>query len=287
MVDPRDLANHIEVCRRFGARSSMEKSWKHFSTGAVSGGLAAIAFQPLDVIRTHQQGTFNSQRQSVQQSVQRVLAEGGVGGLWRGTTPTLLRVCGGAGLYFVMLDQMQVQKRDAAAAFLGGAFARSFAGLIMSPLTIVKARMEWDTAATKTSMSSQFRGLVATYGWKGLYRGVWPTLLRDVPFSGLYVAIYSRLKNVGFDGNPVAVNFGCGVAAGITATILVHPFDVVKTRMQLEMDGRSVRATMLKMYTDEGVPGFLRGVVPRIFKRTLSTAITWTMYEYLSSEVQK
>ncbi|ETV87247.1 hypothetical protein H257_02206 [Aphanomyces astaci] len=263
----------------------MDKSWKHFSTGAVSGGLSAIAFQPLDVIRTHQQGKFGSEVHNVRQSVQFLLAENGVPGLWRGTTPTLLRVCGGAGLYFGMLEQLQVQNRDAVSAFLGGALARSFAGLVMSPLTIVKARMEWD--ASNRSIVAQFRSLVATYGWQGLYRGVWPTLLRDVPFSGLYVTLYTRLKNtVGGDNcvhHPVAVNFSCGVVAGVSATVLVHPFDVVKTRMQLEMNGMTVRATMAKMFADEGVRGFLRGVLPRVFKRTLGTAITWTMYEYLST----
>ncbi|RLO05732.1 hypothetical protein DYB28_008294, partial [Aphanomyces astaci] len=257
----------------------------HFSTGAVSGGLSAIAFQPLDVIRTHQQGKFGSEVHNVRQSVQFLLAESGVPGLWRGTTPTLLRVCGGAGLYFGMLEQLQVQNRDAVSAFLGGALARSFAGLVMSPLTIVKARMEWD--ASNRSIVAQFRSLVATYGWQGLYRGVWPTLLRDVPFSGLYVTLYTRLKNtVGGDNcvhHPVAVNFSCGVVAGVSATVLVHPFDVVKTRMQLEMNGMTVRATMAKMFADEGVRGFLRGVLPRVFKRTLGTAITWTMYEYLST----
>ncbi|CAK4643008.1 unnamed protein product [Aphanomyces euteiches] len=260
----------------------MEKRWKHFSTGALSGGLSAIAFQPLDVIRTHQQGTYGSKRHTIRQSVRVLVAESGLVGLWRGTTPTLLRVCGGAGLYFLALDQLQVQKRDAVAAFFGGAFARTFAGLVMSPLTIVKARMEWDASTAKTSLATQLRSLVATYGWQGMYRGALPTLIRDVPFSGLYVALYTRLKNVGFDGNPVVVNFGCGVVAGGTATVLVHPFDVVKTRMQLEMDGRSVRATMMKMYTEEGLSGFLRGVLPRVFKRTLATAITWTIYEHLS-----
>ncbi|ETW05924.1 hypothetical protein H310_03564 [Aphanomyces invadans] len=263
----------------------MDKSWKHFSTGAVSGGLSAIAFQPLDVIRTHQQGKFGSEVHNVRQSVRFLLGESGVSGLWRGTTPTLLRVCGGAGLYFVALEQLQVQKRDAVSAFFGGALARSFSGIVMSPLTIVKARMEWD--ATNQSLLSQLRSLVTSYGWRGLYRGVLPTLLRDVPFSGLYVTLYTRLKNViGSDNcvhHPVAVNFGCGVTAGVTATVLVHPFDVVKTRMQLEMNGMTVRATMAKMYADEGLRGFLRGVLPRVFKRTLGTAITWTMYEYLSS----
>ncbi|KDO34231.1 hypothetical protein SPRG_19069 [Saprolegnia parasitica CBS 223.65] len=261
--------------------------WKHFSRGAMAGGLAAILFQPFDVIRTHQQGSFASRPNlTVRESVRRLASESGVTGLWRGTTPTLLRVCGGAGLYFSTLHQLDAQNLNVLGSFCAGAFARSFAGFVMSPLTVVKARMEWAAPShDKGAILAEMRRMAAEHGIRGFYRGIIPTLLRDVPFSGLYVTLYSRLKAsvVCADEHRVAANFACGIVAGVVSTIIVHPADVVKTRMQLDAQAITVRATLRRIYVEEGPRGFLRGVVPRVFKRTFSTALTWSMYEYMSS----
>ncbi|KAL3674573.1 hypothetical protein V7S43_000521 [Phytophthora oleae] len=64
-----------------------------------------------------------------------------------------------------------------------------------------------------------------------------PTLIRDVPSSGLYVLIYTRLRDSWIEKYshlPVyGVHFSSGVVAGVMATSIVHLADVVKTRMQL------------------------------------------------------
>ncbi|OQR96722.1 Mitochondrial Carrier (MC) Family, partial [Thraustotheca clavata] len=188
--------------------------WKHFSRGAMAGGLSAVLFQPFDVIRTHQQGSFGCRPNlTVKESFHILTTESGIAGLWRGTTPTLLRVCGGAGLYFAMLHQLDAQNLNAVGAFCAGAFARSFAGFVMSPLTVVKARMEWAAPTQeRNAIVKQICAMAAEQGIVGLYRGIIPTLLRDVPFSGLYVTLYSRLKNSVQckEEYRVPVNFTCG-----------------------------------------------------------------------------
>ena len=104
-------------------------------------------------------------------------------------------------------------------------------------------------------------------GMRGLTAGLLPTLLRDVPFSGLYLMFYERLKRavlssgssaphaaVFVSGNSALhaavvvsgssapqvvfisggwVHFGCGLVAGVLASLVTQPADVVKTRLQL------------------------------------------------------
>ncbi|KAJ0408710.1 hypothetical protein P43SY_001934 [Pythium insidiosum] len=275
---------------------------KKLAAGALSGMVSALAFQPLDVLRTHQQGAFGSDAtaapsallQAPPRRMDRVRA------MWRGTSPTLIRVAGGAGLYFVTLDHLlQASPATSLNTFLSGAFARTFAGCVMSPFTIIKARMEWHAPGTESSNLGVLRHVLREEGVRGLYRGMVPTLIRDVPFSGLYVLLYKRVQQSAAASSsslpPYAVNFGSGVVAGVLATSLVHPADVVKTRMQLTImttgaDGvvttttnsLSLRDTVRKIWRDEGWRGFAKGVVPRVLKRTLSTAVTWTIYEQLS-----
>lgn len=281
---------------------------KKLMAGAASGIVSALAFQPLDVLRTHQQGAFLSQAAA---TAGHTVATGTtasvdaalwprVRSMWRGTTTTLLRVAGGAGLYFATLDHwLHVMPPSAINTFVAGAAARTFAGAVMSPLTVIKARMEWQPPGVYQTNMQVARQVLQQEGVLGLYRGMVPTLVRDVPFSGLYVLIYTRMK-AGLeaelpDAPRYVLHFGSGMVSGVIATTLVHPADVIKTRMQLaiqrtnthgelvsERNSLSLRETVRKMLHEEGVGGFKRGIVPRVLKRTLSTAVTWTIYENLS-----
>ena len=89
--------------------------------------------------------------------------------------------------------------------------------------------------------------LHAQEGLRGLTSGILPTLLRDVPFSGLYLMFYtqlkSRLKSADLEnpGNQIRKiyesselrNFGCGLWAGALACLVTHPVDVIKTKIQV------------------------------------------------------
>uniref|UniRef100_A0AAV1UJ21 Mitochondrial carrier protein n=1 Tax=Peronospora matthiolae TaxID=2874970 RepID=A0AAV1UJ21_9STRA len=303
--DPR----HVDELPRVQGKT------KKLLAGALSGMISALAFQPLDVLRTHQQGAFTAPVEPLETSralyhvtpprtsktsqtssdtVTRMRA------MWRGTSPTLVRVAGGAGLYFATLDYcLNVFPSSAVNTFLAGAAARTFAGSVMSPFTIVKARMEFLPSGAFHGSWQVVRHVLHHEGVRGLYRGMVPTLIRDVPFSGLYVLLYTRLRDswtVKFSQFPLyAVHFSSGVAAGVLATSIVHPADVVKTRMQLGItvmdsgggvaslpNSLTLRQTVAKMYHHEGLRGFTKGIVPRVIKRTLSTAVTWTIYEHLS-----
>ena len=65
-------------------------------------------------------------------------------------------------------------------------------------------------------------------GRQGLLTGLLPTLVRDAPYSALYLLFYSRLCE--FTALP---HFLCGLMAGAAATTAVQPADRVKTELQL------------------------------------------------------
>jgi solute carrier family 25 protein 38 len=76
-------------------------------------------------------------------------------------------------------------------------------------------------------------------GVRGLTCGLLPTLLRDAPFSGLYLMMYNSTKRAvpeeWIESNTVGpyVRFSCGILAGFFASIITQPADVIKTKMQL------------------------------------------------------
>jgi hypothetical protein len=70
-------------------------------------------------------------------------------------------------------------------------------------------------------------------------------------------------------------------------TLLTHPFDVVRTRLQLQASGNAIGHHKYKGVIDafisipkeEGIRRLFRGIVPRILKRTVSSGIVWAAYE--------
>lgn len=73
-----------------------------------------------------------------------------------------------------------------------------------------------------------------------------------------------------------------GLLAGSFATVTTQPFDLLKTRVQLQPSKYpnflDAFGTVLR---EEGLLGLYRGTVPRLIRKTLSSAVTWTVYEEL------
>eukprot|EP00897_Mesotaenium_endlicherianum_P002120 jgi/Mesen1/1936/ME000146S01017 len=276
-----------------------------FAAGALSGIITSCALQPLDVIRTQMQaGAVNGQKVTSMGGVFRsIVQKQGVTGLWRGTGPTAIRIGLGAGLYFSLLDyallvlhslprtkDLPRDKLPASLTMTAGAVTRGIAAAALCPVTVVKTRMEYVREG-----SSQYRGTLhaltsigRTEGLRGLFSGLGPTLVRDAPYSGLYLLLYARLRNsLKESWLPVAVpqstaNFIAGGTAGALATLVTHPADVVRTLLQLEGgQTKTVRGTVSFIWQKHGPAGFFRGVVPRMSKRALQQALTWTIYEEL------
>ena len=238
-------------------------------------------------------------------------------GLWKGLSATVVRVFFGAGIYFVALtsfaDMLGASGPAGGGAgavtsdarqFLAGVAARSVATAIMTPVAVVKTRREWADSRV-TVAAGQRRGTLGAIaqiaraeGAASLYSGILPTLLRDAPFSGLYYAIFSRIRAVleleaapGAGGAAAAAagtslrTFTAGLVAGAAATLLTHPADVLKTRLQIRsangrfVDGRVLLDELAALLRVEGAGGLLVGAGARVVKRALSSALTWTLFE--------
>ena len=174
--------------------------------GACSGTFSTLLLQPLDLIKTRMQlsqtyGTWSSKPGCFATAVAIVRYEG-VKQLWRGTSVSLLRAVPGVALYFTSLQSLQVlfspmftsnQPSWAQGLLLGGT-ARSFVGITLLPLTVLKVNYE---AERRLLASVRLRGFLKSVTHNGaLWRGLIPTLLRDTPYSALYYAFYSQFRKI-------------------------------------------------------------------------------------------
>lgn len=268
---------------------------KSFLAGSLSGTCSTLLFQPLDLLKTRlqqPQAAGETSRAGMFKHIVHVIKNEKVFGLWKGTVPSIVRCVPGVGLYFCTLHflktSLHLDSPSPGEAMFLGASARSIAGVVLLPVTVIKTRFESEVYHYR-SMSEATRDIYRTHGMRGLYSGLIPTLIRDAPYSGIYLVFYVQAKRFVpermKEGNSqlVAANFTCGVVAGLLASVVTQPADVIKTHMQLAPEKfRSILTTVLLVAREEGVVGYFRGLVPRMLRRTLVTAMAWSFYEQVT-----
>lgn len=209
--------------------------------------------------------------------MRRVVRADGLRGLWRGLGPTLALAVPTTGLYFTIYEALR--EHGEISPVYAGATARFIAATTASPLELARTQLQ---AGSPGSVFSVIRRVIVNQGTPALWRGLAPTLLRDMPFSSIYWGCYERirgLKTIPIFDYPTTA----GLAAGSLAAFCTTPADVVKTRRQAFSPGIADAPPIRKIVSDiiliDGASGFFRGAVPRIAKVGPSCAIMMQSYE--------
>lgn len=168
-----------------------------------------------------------------------------------------------------------------------GMIARCIGGTVVAPLELIRTKAQAEHHPP--SIREMVRQTVSAHGVSGFWRGLSPTLWRDVPFSGIYWILVERLRlrmQVHSD-NIAVVSAVSGALSGMVAALFTHPFDVVKTRRQVfaisatafPQGANSTWGMLRHIVHNQGMQGLMVGVVPRVAKVAPSTAIMLTTYE--------
>ncbi|KAK0553882.1 hypothetical protein OC845_001019 [Tilletia horrida] len=330
--------------------------WATLASGATSGLASCVLLQPMDLLKTRMQqekqaasssSTGNSGR--LAHTIRTVIRDDGVRGLWRGTTPTIIRNVPGVALYFWSVTELRASlarshvpflspsapiaggggvgagstlpKLGTAGNLVSGAVARVSVGFILCPVTVIKTRYEssYFSKESYPSIIGSFRSIYATSGIRGLYSGFTATALRDAPYAGIYLALYEGFKGVLGRAKDRAqalsaqdpsaakgiaeqadwlILSSSGLLAGTLATVITHPFDVLKTRIQIRVDppaqiaSSSASSSASPASSLASRPGIvatarsigmrallLDGLGLRCLRKGLSGAIGWTVFE--------
>jgi len=225
----------------------------------------------------------------------------GIMSLWSGLPPTLLMAIPATVVYFTVYDRLRADLwtwhgstyQPLWVPILCGATARCTAAMAISPLEMIRTKMQ-SKKLSYSEVGVAVKQLVKHEGFLSLWRGLGPTLLRDVPFSSIYWAIYEYMKQK-FDQRKPSLSFSlaAGALAGSVAAITTLPFDVAKTHRQIELgecdlidqnkrQGYLTHTTtqvLKRIYKQNGLPGLFSGIVPRLIKVAPSCAIMISCYE--------
>lgn len=198
-----------------------------------------------------------------------------------------------------------------------GAFATISHDAFLTPSDWIKQRMQLNALPAWKWLKK----IVREEGTRALFKSYPVTLMMNIPFAFAIVSANENIKvftKPKEHRNSFIIYFGCAFIAGMLASIITNPMDVVKTRLQiqhhsstLDHDSRKptkivndtnspkygleegevlrdakykdIRHVMSEIYKSEGIHGFYKGAIPRMIFVAPGVAISWGTYEIFKS----
>lgn len=292
--------------------------------GSVASILSVCVAQPFEVAKVKQQThrpALHTSHPGVLSILRTVVSKEGIRGAYAGLAPTVLMSIPNYALYLTSYDEVVAYLRrqsessdahvatlglsDPAVPFVGGAIARLIATTAIAPLELLRTRQassRLNNVPEKRPASSrvwnELHAILKKDGVKALYKGLVPSLWRDVPFAAIYMLCLDRLRDVSrqlffdvTDGPTISVKkqasfeLSNAALAGMVAASFTAPLDVVKTRLQsVPPSGRPVVAqstvkVLRSIVSKEGTLGLWRGNQARMMKVAPQYAIMISFYE--------
>ncbi|KAF5375374.1 hypothetical protein D9615_007923 [Tricholomella constricta] len=273
-----------------------EKPLHSLIAGATAGAIEAFVTYPTEFVKTRSQ--FSGKKQGPIAIVKETLKTRGITGLYSGCSALVVGNALKAGVRFVSYDHYKQMLADSEGKV--GPGRSLLAGLGAGMTEAIFAVTPSETIKTKLIDDAkrpdpQYRGLlhgtgaiIRQEGLSGIYRGLFPVMMRQGANSAVRFTTYTTLKQF-VQGTarpgqtlPSTITFTLGGIAGLVTVYTTMPLDVIKTRMQSLEARAQYRNTFhcaYRIFTEEGVLRFWTGTTPRLARLVLSGGIVFTVYE--------
>lgn len=254
-----------------------------FIAGAIAGVSEILTFYPLDVVKTRMQ-LERGVSPSLVKSFQNIIAQEGVGRLYKGLVPPLLLEAPKRAVKFAANDfwgktykgytgQTQMTQ---SLSILTGCSAGATESFVVVPFELVKIRLQ-DKATTFKGPIEVVKHIIKHEGVLGMYNGMESTFWRHLwwngGFFGSIFQVRQMLPKADTYAGGLLNNFISGSIGGFVGTALNTPFDVVKSRIQ----GTSKVPGVVPKYNwtypslaliarEEGVRALYKGFVPKVLR---------------------
>ncbi|KAK9315139.1 mitochondrial carrier domain-containing protein [Lipomyces starkeyi] len=272
-----------------------------FWYGGFASVVAAMCTHPLDLAKVRMQ-TAEERGRSMMQTILHVFRNEGFFALYKGLSASILRQATYSTTRFGSYEKMKdwasggsdvtppfyvILPMAMAAGWLGGA--------VGNPADIINIRMQNDMALDPTHRRNYRNALdgllrmTREEGPKSLFRGLHPNTTRGVLMTASQMVSYDEFKNVlvnhlGMDSKSIHTHFAASILAGLVATTVCSPVDVVKTRIMNEKERHQPAVVILKeAVRSEGILFAFRGWLPSFIRLGPHTIVTFIVLEKLKA----
>ncbi|XP_017618277.1 mitochondrial carnitine/acylcarnitine carrier-like protein [Gossypium arboreum] len=291
---------------------------KDLTSGTIGGAAQLIVGHPFDTIKVKLQSQpaplpgQPPKYPGAMDAVKQTLAAEGPRGLYKGMGAPLATVAAFNAVLFTVRGQMEALLRSEPGATLTvgqqvicGAGAGVAVSFLACPTELIKCRLQ----AQSVLADSASAGVLVKYGGpmdvarhvlkseggiRGLFKGMVPTLAREVPGNAVVFGVYEALKQY-MAGGPDTSKLGRGsfiVAGGLAGAafwLTVYPTDVIKSVIQVD-DYKNPKYTgsinaFRRIFASEGLKGLYKGFGPAMARSVPANAACFLAYEVTRSSL--
>ncbi|KAG5414009.1 hypothetical protein IGI04_001576 [Brassica rapa subsp. trilocularis] len=300
-----------------GILDSMPVFAKELIAGGVTGGIAKTAVAPLERIKI----LFQTRRDEFKRiglvgSINKIGKTEGLMGFYRGNGASVARIVPYAALHYMAYEEYRrwiifgfpETTRGPLLDLVAGSFAGGTAVLFTYPLDLVRTKLAYQVVGSAKAQAKAvtipmeqivYRGITdcfsRTYresGFRGLYRGVAPSMYGIFPYAGLKFYFYEEMKRhvPAEHKKDISLKLVCGSVAGLLGQTLTYPLDVVRRQMQVERlyaaakeetVRRGTMQTLVKIAREEGWKQLFSGLSINYLKVVPSVAIGFMVYDVM------
>ncbi|XP_012558680.2 solute carrier family 25 member 32 isoform X1 [Hydra vulgaris] len=288
---------------------------EHLIAGLSGGVVSTLVLHPFDLIKVRFQvndGSLIKSRETYSgmlNAFSQIIKKNGFQGLYQGVSANVAGAGSSWGLYFFMFNYLKstfrdIQKVDNLSPgyhLLCGFIAGASTLTVTNPIWVIKTRMclqvlpETNSLMQKEYYTGVLDGLKKLYmyeGIRGYYRGFVPGLF-GVSHGAIQFMSYEELKKLRSKITKKPVNsklnsleyIAMAASSKFIAVTITYPYQVLRSRMQdtlMQDKYNGVADVFIKIYRNEGITGFYKGLVPSVIRVTPACCITFLVYENIS-----
>ncbi|PVH95466.1 mitochondrial carrier [Periconia macrospinosa] len=280
----------------------MNKTSHSVSISIIAGGLAgaseSFVTYPAEFVKTRRQLDASSSCRKSSSSftiIRTTLQDSGIRGVYAGCQTLAISNALKSGVRFFSFE---TAKRNMTPYFSSTAWLNLTSGLcagatesvlVVTPGEALKTRIIHDAASGghlgRLSVPHLVVHTVRQDRLLSLWRGLTPVLCKQGTNSAVRFTTFGALRDKLRDAWPekmggATATMIAGAGSGIVTVYASMPFDNVKTRMQSISHSGSMISVAKNMLLKEGLLVFWKATTPRLVRLTLSSSITFMVYDY-------
>ncbi|KAI1749853.1 mitochondrial phosphate carrier protein [Xylaria castorea] len=302
LVAAAEIPQHItkpSIAKSLNKPSEVALYSRYALAGAVCCSFTHAILTPIDIVKTRIQVDPLAYNRGISGGLRQVVVGEGAGALATGLGPTVAGYFLQGALKFGGYEFLKTRAIDALgyetasnnryAIYLGASAMAEVAGdIVLCPFEAVRIRLVSQPGFGR-GIWDGFAGIIREEGVRGLYSGLSPIMLKQVPYTMATFVVYENALEQAYkwvDKSTISstaitgINLGSGLIAGIAAALVSQPADTMLSKINKEKGetGEGALRRLWRIAGDTGFRGSYAGIRARLVMVGSMTAIQFAVY---------